>query len=171
MNSRSFSKFPPALSRHTYQCLRSDNTHKNQYTIYSTTATKSGGGSFYDLKTTCYYIVTNSNSLDFIEITGSYYISKIVNNIADGLTLNCADYTKIWNNFSYLEGVNISSIALVSSVEEISVSGTSIIIEKDYLEAKKGQTITFEVVLGYGSVYRTVTVDIVVDVNVTQIGG
>lgn len=136
------------------------------------------GGTFYDLKTKTYYIVTNNT--DFIQVNGYYYISKIYDDVTHDLTLSWSDFLTIWSSEAsdwsnstsatmtkveitsnpFSNGVGCSTSGLTLDVDKLEVNSDSYTLET-------GKTYTFDVKFTYKSVVRVIRVDVIIDANAT----
>lgn len=107
--------------------IKSTSWEVRGYTIYSFTATASGGGAFYNLQGTFYFI--SGSPTNFIEITDNYYISYIIEDSSKDLALDVNNYAKVFRGADF-GTEKITKIELVVENTKINIiDNTKISIE------------------------------------------
>lgn len=132
------------------------------YTIYSFTASKSGGGDFYNLQGTFYFI--SGNPTDFI-VTANWYISYVVKDSSTDLTIDVKNNAQVFSGSNFATG-DITSISSSDNPDYVTISGTTISITKEKLQDLKNNNTTsceFYITISGGTTSRTVKVVITFD--------
>lgn len=132
------------------------------YYIYSFTASKSGGGAFYNLQGTFYFI--SGSPTDFV-VTDNWYISYIVKDSSADLTIDIKNNAQVFSGSSFETSV-ITSISSSDNPSYVTIDGTTISITSEDLGTLKDNNITsceFYITISGGSTSRTVKVVITFD--------
>ena len=137
------------------------------YTIYSFIAkSENETSSFYDLQGTFYFI--SGTPTNFIEITDNYYVSYIVENVNDNLTLDIKNYVTVFKGIDFSSS-EITSIAFAGTSDtSITVNGATVsknnteisISSADFntLVNNEISLIEFSITISGGNASRTVKV-------------